>query len=204
MDGSSLGYILSLFFLAFILLVHRFWLRRHLPPTPARIGLLLLLAQFALVSMFEYSRHQLLTPGQWLWSLHLERNIPTFFSTYQMAGVGAIAWTITILARKMSLQLRAFWLFIGLGFFVLSMDEFIQLHEVHIGIPGVLHLYRITGILLLLFASAILWTNRGPSILFLAAVLLGPVIGAFGALILDMQWVICLPITVQFPLRCAI
>lgn len=81
-----------------------------------------------LVSMFT-GHHRLLGLVP-LFYLDRENNLPSYFSMLLLLLASAILVVITILEKKRAGDYLMHWAVLALGFFYMSIDEVIQLHEV--------------------------------------------------------------------------
>lgn len=186
-DNQTTLPAISIAFLAYALfrIVFRRWLRPHLPPYAQRIGRLLLAVQVLLLGMHSImalpitSRNRGSQPFPF-WDLDGEWNVPASFSTLQMALVACVAWAIAFTATTQPRLQRLYWLVIGLGFFALTFDEHLLLHERRS--VNLSRLYVYGGILLAL-ATVVMLFHAGSRTkrYFLIYVPFGLGLGAFGA-----------------------
>ena len=70
-------------------------------------------------------------PSFWAWffNLEYELNLGAVFSSAQLMAVAACALLIVLMASGLNRLQRGYWLFVGLTFTFLSVDEFYSLHE---------------------------------------------------------------------------
>ncbi len=189
-DNQTTLPAISIAFLTYALfrIVFRRWLRPHLPPYAQRIGRLLLAVQVLLLGMHSImalpitSRSRGSQPFPF-WDLDGEWNVPASFSTLQMALVACVAWAIAFTATAQPRLQRLYWLVIGLGFFVLTFDEHLLLHERSVNLR---RLYVFGGILLALATVVVLFhAGSRTKRYFLICVPFGLGLGAAGAFSLE-------------------
>lgn len=116
--------------------------------------------------------------------LNSETNFPTYFSSGLLAFCSVLLTMIGIAHRRFHIGWHRHWFLLALGFFAMSMDEFIQLHEKtmdfisgHLGIvPGsiltnswVILAFVLLPLVGLAYLRFLLAMNRRSALLILAA-----------------------------------
>ena len=122
---SNEAFIRIFFFLAYIpvILISYRLLFPAMSPSAKRLGISMLALQILLVALSE-----LIQPSsifeQRLWALDREFNIPSTFSSTQLALAGGLALLTAWLARARPAFVRLYLVGIGLVFLYLALDEF--------------------------------------------------------------------------------
>jgi hypothetical protein len=99
--------------------------RKTIIHTLVSIMLLLLAASLVGQVILHFTEHHRLFGLIYLFNVDEERNIPTYFSSVILLFASLLCAVIVLLESKE----RYYWLILALGFLLISMDEFIGLHE---------------------------------------------------------------------------
>lgn len=99
-------------------------------PTSRNVLKLLLLGELGLVLLHCLWLVCRTIPGVYLFNLNLESSVPTWFSTLQLAGIAALAGGRWLLDGRSGARSRWPWGVIAAAFLFLSLDEFVQIHEI--------------------------------------------------------------------------
>ncbi|MGQ0834612.1 MAG: hypothetical protein ACT4O5_06740 [Gammaproteobacteria bacterium] len=112
------------------------------------------------VGMYVYGHARLFGLARLL-NINRESNIPTFFSSMQLAFAAFVLWVIAETARSASARFGTHWLGLAVIFAYLAVDESVSVHETigdvmraQLVLPGILYYawYIPYGLLLVLFA----------------------------------------------------
>ena len=118
-----------------------------------------------------------------LWNLDREKNIPTTFSAALLSLTGCISLYIALQYARMPVRQRLYWCGIGIGYFVLALDEFFVWHE---GSKILRAAYLWCGLAFALIIICWIWKTDGKLRRGLFGLLLGIFISAIGAFLLEL------------------
>ena len=122
------------------LVSHRLLLPR-LAGSYRRLAIAMLVAQMLILALsLNLQLHT--AYDKWVWDVHGEWNIPASLAATQLALVGILSLATARLAKTRPRWQRLYLVGIGLVFFVLTLDEFLRLHE---GNPILVIYYIILG-----------------------------------------------------------
>lgn len=119
--------LVALLYIPACLLAFRRIIPALLPPAK-RLAIILLAAQILLivVAIKQYSESGF---AYWLWHLDLEWNIPSLFSSSQLALIGGLALASAWIYREGSAAHRLYLLALAVFFFILGLEEFFAWKE---------------------------------------------------------------------------
>ena len=189
-----LNFSLSLLIGLLVISTHWLILRRWLPATVARIGLIIFLVNLALMLIDFLSSEWNLIPNPLIWHLEMEESIPTFYATSLFSSVALATLLIPIFSKPLNVIQRGFWLLLSVTYFVLSADELFQFHD-HRG--SITYFYLLWGGGIAIGLLGLLRKETRSRQRFLYLLLLGLGMSAAGGLILDK-------VVFQIPFICSL